>query len=221
MNHNGNYHWIRLKEPKQWSRLLYPNPVCFLCTETVTTTKRRLLPNVMVVSWMTAINNAGTFMFSINKRRTGSYGRPYCYQYDDHTNNENDGRKGDTTTTPNAQSKDDIEDTGDKRNVLHASSSSLYHESSSIFAIDGTVAHMVCQTTKKSYHPAFGMEKDHIVIIAQITDAYVLDSYWDSSKNIFRPQPPPHAPYSTFLGSQEFGHVMSSSSSFVSSASAL
>ena len=79
--------WIEL-EPKNYSRLLYVNPVCFLCTvnrgsdgtnnnnnnnndnssnggPVLSSTPR----NVMVLSWLTATNNEGRFMFSLNRRR--------------------------------------------------------------------------------------------------------------------------------------------------------
>jgi flavin reductase (DIM6/NTAB) family NADH-FMN oxidoreductase RutF len=80
--------WIHLTEKKDFSRLLYPNPVCFLSTttsrssspppshpakgesgltlNTAAAVKRR---NVMVLSWLTATNNSGRFMFSINRNR--------------------------------------------------------------------------------------------------------------------------------------------------------
>mmetsp|Transcript_8303 Transcript_8303/g.11932 ORF Transcript_8303/g.11932 Transcript_8303/m.11932 type:complete len:311 (-) Transcript_8303:1039-1971(-) len=92
--------WIQLKDKKQFSRLLYTNPVCFLSTigDTATATatlissrekatattksmtddgvetppprqKQKQQRNVMVLSWLTATNNSGRFMFSINRRR--------------------------------------------------------------------------------------------------------------------------------------------------------
>ena len=62
--------WIELNEPKQFSRLLYTNPVCFLSTTTTTTTEQQQQrKNVMVLSWLTATNNEGRFMFSLNRRR--------------------------------------------------------------------------------------------------------------------------------------------------------
>ena len=45
------------------SRPLYPNPVCFLTTWA----KRRL--NVMTVSWLSPLDNQGSFTLSINQRR--------------------------------------------------------------------------------------------------------------------------------------------------------
>ena len=55
--------WIHLQQGKELSRLLYPNPVCFLCTYD------GLKANVMVISWLTATNNLGRFMMSLNKCR--------------------------------------------------------------------------------------------------------------------------------------------------------
>lgn len=59
-------HWIDLKESKDFSRLLYTNPVCLLTTVNEISSPRQ---NVMVVSWLTATNNQGKFMMSINKNR--------------------------------------------------------------------------------------------------------------------------------------------------------
>ena len=71
--------WIHLTERKQCSRLLYTNPVCFLCTNGGPTHEmdggaagsevRPLSPNVMVVTWLTATNNHGQFLMSINRHR--------------------------------------------------------------------------------------------------------------------------------------------------------
>jgi flavin reductase (DIM6/NTAB) family NADH-FMN oxidoreductase RutF len=58
--------WLSLTTPKQFSRLLYANPVCFLSTTSLSNVPPR---NVMVLSWLTATNNEGRFMFSLNKRR--------------------------------------------------------------------------------------------------------------------------------------------------------
>lgn len=80
--------WIKLTNGKDYSRLLYPNPVCFLTTVAppptddessslcstmqITPDESKSSPtllNVMVLSWLTATNNSGRFMFSINRRR--------------------------------------------------------------------------------------------------------------------------------------------------------
>jgi flavin reductase (DIM6/NTAB) family NADH-FMN oxidoreductase RutF len=64
-NNDDGLPWIELTEPKQFSRLLYTNPVCFLSTVSNDDNKR----NVMVISWLSATNNEGRFMASMNKRR--------------------------------------------------------------------------------------------------------------------------------------------------------
>ena len=68
--------WIHLTDEKSFSRLLYTNPVCFLTTinHTITTITPTSTPNkpkrnAMVLSWITATNNNGRFMMSVNKRR--------------------------------------------------------------------------------------------------------------------------------------------------------
>jgi len=62
----SNEDWIKLVDEKSFSRLLYTNPVCFL-----TTVNRESKPhwNAMVISWLSATNNSGKFMMSVNKRR--------------------------------------------------------------------------------------------------------------------------------------------------------
>jgi flavin reductase (DIM6/NTAB) family NADH-FMN oxidoreductase RutF len=78
--------WLTLSDGKSFSRLLYPNPVCFLGTLSHRNTNndddvnnnaiviRQPSPavqtkNVMVLSWLTAVNNEGSFVFAINRRR--------------------------------------------------------------------------------------------------------------------------------------------------------
>ena len=50
--------------PQQASRLLYPNPVCFLTTITPKNTL-----NVMSLSWLAPANNYGGFVFVVHKTR--------------------------------------------------------------------------------------------------------------------------------------------------------
>eukprot|EP00927_Polykrikos_kofoidii_P061770 TRINITY_DN56607_c0_g1_i1.p1 TRINITY_DN56607_c0_g1~~TRINITY_DN56607_c0_g1_i1.p1 ORF type:complete len:391 (-),score=44.36 TRINITY_DN56607_c0_g1_i1:24-1196(-) len=53
------------------SRPLYPNPVCFLTTWLPECRHDGVLPrnNVMTISWLTALDNDGTFVCSMNQRR--------------------------------------------------------------------------------------------------------------------------------------------------------
>jgi len=73
--------FVHLVEGKDFSRLLYANPVCFLCTPS--NDEICYQSNVMVISWLTAINNDGHFVMSINRRRhsakyMATVGREFC-----------------------------------------------------------------------------------------------------------------------------------------------
>jgi flavin reductase (DIM6/NTAB) family NADH-FMN oxidoreductase RutF len=82
--------WIHLQEGKELSRLLYPNPVCLLCTRNITSkdggttaSAQQANDNVMTISWLTATNNHGRFMMSLNRRRhtanyLGSKDQDFC-----------------------------------------------------------------------------------------------------------------------------------------------
>ena len=112
-------------------------------------------------------------------------------------------------------------------------------EESSLFAIKGTVAHMRCRVcallgpqsqpsdnhddaTKNDSSANTSMksvaDEDHLLIMADVVDAYVHSSYWDSNKLLFRPMSKeggqtvlgPVPPYLTFFGSQTFGYVVPS-----------
>ena len=89
--------WINLQTGKEFSRLLYPNPVCFLSTVgsgggggvsmtnsthpptsssmdsepplQQSSAENSVNKNVMILSWLTPTNNQGRFMFSIHKTR--------------------------------------------------------------------------------------------------------------------------------------------------------
>jgi len=57
--------FINLKDGRDFSRILYTNPVCFL----VSHRPDDMGVNIMILSWLTPVNNKGLFTFSINKRR--------------------------------------------------------------------------------------------------------------------------------------------------------
>eukprot|EP00581_Thalassiosira_minuscula_P002173 CAMPEP_0183743036 /NCGR_PEP_ID=MMETSP0737-20130205/65010_1 /TAXON_ID=385413 /ORGANISM="Thalassiosira miniscula, Strain CCMP1093" /LENGTH=611 /DNA_ID=CAMNT_0025978639 /DNA_START=289 /DNA_END=2124 /DNA_ORIENTATION=+ len=107
--------------------------------------------------------------------------------------------------------------------------------SKKLFAIDGTVAHLKCRTyavigtpaaeeTSKSNESNKGKEEDtkaeteaasatidneHLLVMAEIEEAYVHPSYWDDTNLLFRPLSTDTPPYLTFFGSQKFGYVVS------------
>ena len=59
--------WVELTDPKMRSRILYTNPVCLLTSSSRNEDAWR--KNVMTISWLTPINNAGEFVFSMNAKR--------------------------------------------------------------------------------------------------------------------------------------------------------
>ena len=70
MVHEDRSQWVQLKSGKEFSRLLYPSPVCLLSTTSGEKNNSDVKEdNVMVLSWLTPTNNEGRFMFSINKSR--------------------------------------------------------------------------------------------------------------------------------------------------------
>lgn len=57
---------VEVTDPAMKARLLYSNPVCLLTAGTLSAYSPR---NVMVVSWLTPIDNGGCLLMSINARR--------------------------------------------------------------------------------------------------------------------------------------------------------
>lgn len=55
----------RIRQKNLMCRLLYPNPVCLLTVYDPETQRR----NVMTITWLTPVDNHGTFVCSINKKR--------------------------------------------------------------------------------------------------------------------------------------------------------
>ena len=238
--------WVKLSEGHQFSRLLYPNPVCFLACPT----------NVMVVSWLTATNNNGHFMFSLCKRRhTASLLQPnskFTLSVPVRgmeelvldvggTSGRNGSKFGAATTTVAPVAPDDdhrlepvveaAATSPDQRpeskrqkkkrrrhqgwKVPHLEAVPL--ESSPqqqpvdrgeerLFAIRGTVAHMVCHVQQIVSDT---IDSDHHLVLATINSAEVHPNYWDQSKNQFRPLQEETPPFLTFFGSQRFGYVFS------------
>jgi len=299
--------WIHLQSGKEFSRLLYTNPVCFLATTSSqpfkitdrdndrktsatkkndTSTHSNIQRNVMVLSWLTASNNNGRFLFSIHKTRystqllaprrvdessggsnckyvtgvefslsvpikgmeeivldVGSISGRFCSKFQSdattslieevllaqqpeemYDNLSNRQRK--------KQKKENIKSNGILGLVPVPLGNGASLEESDLFAVKGTVAHLRCRayaligpsssdnldaTNEKasdtnSSQPA--IDDDHLLIMAEVVDAYVHPSYWDSNKLLFRPKTKEGEqtvpPYLTFFGSQTFGYVVSS-----------
>ena len=116
----------------------------------------------------------------------------------------------------------------------HPASGSIHHgkdshaNNSHCFAIQGTVAQMVCRvyrvmsSSPDPNEPLSSVQTDgtdsiiddeHDLFLAEVVRARVRPAYFDVTKNLFRPATADTPPYLTFFGSQTFGYVVSSSSS--------
>mmetsp|Transcript_29197 Transcript_29197/g.48242 ORF Transcript_29197/g.48242 Transcript_29197/m.48242 type:complete len:242 (-) Transcript_29197:11-736(-) len=230
--------WIELKEPKQFSRLLYTNPVCFLSTAN---SEQR---NVMVLSWLTATNNEGRFMFSLNRKRHtaslisegctfvlsvpvkgmeelvkevgGTPGRWGSKFADDHPLSEQKEEAAAEEEAKHLSKRQKKKQQFSRRWPVVAGLKAvpLGHQpiqnmdSSKPSAVDGTVAHLQCKAYSKMQEGV--IDEDHYLILAEVTQAFVKSSYWDGEKKLFRPSDISVPPYLTFFGSQTFGYVSTS-----------
>jgi flavin reductase (DIM6/NTAB) family NADH-FMN oxidoreductase RutF len=104
-------------------------------------------------------------------------------------------------------------DAGGKEEHHCGASTSGSTEEGGLFAVAGTVCHMVCrvqQILDGVVHDNDSSDSDHLLVLAVIEHAYVDVNYWDTNKNLFRPMecngtfPPP---YLSFFGSQTFGYT--------------
>ena len=231
-----NEPWIQLTEKKQFSRLLYTNPVCFLSTLDESPPGR----NVMVLSWLTATSNEGTFMCSINRRRhtasvlcsgvsefvlsvpvmgmealvrdvgrvSGRYSSKFPHDHNGRVQQQaNVSDEHVSKRQAKKQSRMSLTTLGvpGLEAVPFGNLSRTHPDArSQPFAIQGTVAHLNCSVYKRLDNV---IDDDHLLILGKVTAAYVNPSYWDSTRNLFRPdlQKPP---YLTFLGSQQFGYAV-------------
>jgi flavin reductase (DIM6/NTAB) family NADH-FMN oxidoreductase RutF len=268
--------WIHLNEKKDFSRLLYPNPVCFLSTcsspppsnsaagESTSTFRASMRHNVMVLSWLTATNNHGRFVFSINRNRhsasavvpidetsgkartgvefvlscpvqgmeqlvidtggtSGKWGSKFMedHNHDDAAPMEKSGGEGDAYHGNDVDLMSNRQKKKHKRMQLAKGIPNLQavpigclgespKEKNEHFAISGTCAHMLCRTyAVLDDEPAAGgvIDEEHHLIVAEIVDAHVDASYWDTTKKQFRPMKEDAPPYLTFFGAQTFGYV--------------
>jgi flavin reductase (DIM6/NTAB) family NADH-FMN oxidoreductase RutF len=105
------------------------------------------------------------------------------------------------------------------------------HSHSRCFAIEGTVAQLVCRvyrvmSSSPSSDPTEPLssaqadndnegsiiDDDHDLFLAEVVRARVRPDYFDVAKNLFRPATADTPPYLTFFGSQTFGYVVSAPS---------
>lgn len=319
-DHTSRHPWIELREGKQWSRLLYTNPVCFLATTAMpqavlpredededdtaasnrknpdaTTTESDPAPvdedgdskpsaswpppqpqpkptptanevllrkNVMILSWLTPVNNHGTCVFSLNRSRSsasrvlqsqqftlsvptreqqqlvldvgsvsGSHGISKFPQ-DHGVQHANEGGTLAPSPSTNPSSSNQPRTASPHRKRPKArlpkfplgipglravqlgttDDATTDNGSNAPFAIGGTVAHLQCRliTTTMTTPPPMVVVDDaqHLLLTAQVEKAWVRIDYWDTRRNLFRPQNYATSPYLTFFGSQTFGYVV-------------
>jgi len=70
------------------------------------------------------------------------------------------------------------------------------------FFIEGTVAHLECQIL--TMEDTCSIDNDHHFIVAEITRAFVRESFWDATRRVFGNN---SYPYFAFFGSRQFGHT--------------
>ena len=223
--------WIELNEPKHLSRLLYANPVCFL---SICTPECR---NVMVLSWMTATNNEGRFVFSINRRRHtasllipeavfvlsvpvkgmeqlvrdvgGTSGRWGSKFCEDHLGSAG----GDSLRSQHDQSQlSKRQFKKQKQRLLgvaglSAVSCGMRQEGDSNYFAVDGTVAHLQCRVNCMINENTLVDDDHFLVSGEISRAFVHASYWDSTKKLFRPIDQ-SPPYLTFFGSQTFGYVV-------------
>jgi flavin reductase (DIM6/NTAB) family NADH-FMN oxidoreductase RutF len=202
--------WIRLTEGKQFSRLLYTNPVCLLKIGGVSksTTESEII-FLSMSSWLTATNNEGSFMSSIKRWKKDS---------DMSLLLKKEAKF--TVLVPSDEMEhflQHLEEHGDEAivntNNLEAQSVTITNldEGGSDHCLDskhdntlkGTVAKLECII--KGYDSS--IDKDHFLIFAQVESAAVHSAYWDEKKNLFRPAAG-YSPYLKYLGRQACAYVV-------------
>ena len=199
--------WVRLDNGKQFSRLLYTNPLCLLQASTklsVADPKDDHMKGMVVVvlSRLTTTNNTGSFMFCLSPSEAQK-----LLVIDNHSSNNN--KISFTLSVPvhgmedllqalvadNAHLDDDIlEDTvvGTKDN----------YNGNVWKGIKGCVAHLRCRVCSSQPH-------EHCTIVfAQVSEALVDSDYWDDAKNRFVAKAG-CTPYLKRLGKDMFGYVLS------------
>lgn len=234
--HVQDHEWIELKEQKQFSRLLYTNPVCFLSTA------KGEQHNVMVLSWLTATNNKGRFMFSLNRKRHSasllSEGSAFVLSVpvkgmEDLVRNVGraSGRWGSkfVEDLPSSEEKGELPtETQEQQPTLSERQKKREEKSRRALCLEGlkavSLGHQapydssigpfaVDGTVAHLYCEAYSkcqepvIDEDHFLVLAEVTQAFVNSSYWDQGQNVFRPADQSVPPYLTFFGSSIFGYV--------------
>ncbi|GAX27722.1 hypothetical protein FisN_13Hh180 [Fistulifera solaris] len=218
--------WTKLTHGKELSRLLYPNPVCFLCTGSGDTR------NVMVLSWLTATNNEGKLLFSIHKhrhsatlllrreqfvlsvpvhgmetllRQVGSVSGAYGSKFPDFVSKNHEL---DSVPNTRKQKRPRFPQGIPGLRAISLNEIDTTHETSGeLFGVEGCVAFIACQIHQILPSSPI-IDEDHWLVAAEMKAAWVHPDYWCSARNRFLPVSDQVPSYLTFLGSQTFGQVV-------------
>lgn len=211
--------------PQQASRLIYPNPVCFL-----TSISPASKLNAMTLSWLAPANNYGGFVFVIHKTRFSAscllekkefmLSVAHANQIDlllacgkvsggsvDKLDGSIPGLSAalEATTAKSAgnafsalqDSSDDDSDNEEGTKALAVADTSFL-ETAKLSPIAGAVASMKCTVVSHSEAADAG----HWLVVAQISEAQVHPQYWDGK--VFGPTDENLPGLVSFLGSQQF-----------------
>ena len=201
-------------KPAQFSRLLYANPVCLLSSCHGDEPNIR---NIMTVSWLTAVDNNGHLIVSINKRRhsavnilsSGTFVLNVPTAQLAQTALEIGSCSGGIT--------DKIERFGTllggyclpgwKPLETWPPRDEDGEAEQAMFAIGGCVAHLVVQVLLDL--PDIPQLSSHHLLVCHVRRAFVRSTYWDGK--VFAPQLDVESqtpPYMSFFGSQTFGYIV-------------
>lgn len=217
--------------PQLASRLLYPNPVMFLVTQSAQGKR-----NVMTLSWLAPANNHGGLVFVIHKKRHSASNLSEhgnftlcvahsgqkelllgCGKVSGSTVDKFDGsvpglstsgmnvKKSVRKTEVNAYASlavDSSDDEDNEDSSAKAVGTSDFPSEDNLAPIDQSVASLKCSVIRMDDAADAG----HWLVVAQIQDAAVSPGYWDGK--CFAPTNPDLPGILTFLGSQRFGTVV-------------
>lgn len=225
--------WRKLTKGKELSRLLYPNPVCFLCTGDGVDNS-----NVMVLSWLTATNNEGRFLFSIHKHRHSAglllrkhhSDEEFVLSVPVHGMEKLLCQVGSVSGVCGTKFPAHVKTNDEQDPILEMRKRKRPHfprgipslraislsaidptyeatTSSSLFGIEGCVAFIACQIHEILENSPI-IDEQHWLVVAEMKAAWVHPDYWCAARNRFRPASDQVPSYLTFLGSQTFGQVV-------------
>ena len=204
--HEGNDLEVQIKG-NMMCRLLYPNPVCLLTVYDPTKHES----NVMAITWLTAIDNHGTFVCSISKRRhTSQLLRVLSvFVLNIPTRELEDtilaigsstGRDTDKFRELGLQTCCPGWVSGEK-NCRNGKNKDIHGATKHAIALHDCIAHTVCLVQEKQ---DMGQ---HWLMVCKQQLAWSKKAYFSDGKRFLRSSDD-LPPYLTFLGTQTFGSVV-------------